>query len=415
MKRQAVQLCALFLVGFALRIGVSALSGTLTSNPRNYYIHLDEGVVPDWIPHHTTAHGFGNQYANATLFRISGLSEKRYRILLCVVGAMIPLLILLLAQRLLPPSARGAPALAAWMAVFLPPLLMLSATWWHTLIPVILVLVHLITVLGVVERPWRWSAASSVAGWLLLLTRPDYYLAGAFVALARKVSWRHRIATVIFPILLLLVHNTVIARTSLPWSGSMWENLDSNYHRLVRDALIGYGPERWTTESAMSDDIPPEERTGPLAGNEFHKMRVSRFVRNYPGLLAEAVAMKIAKIFDVKRDGAMIQSPLENISYTIPLLALLILAAVGYGILLRDPASGRSPLWLLLMFLGYAAPMVAFTSLDRTRVPIHVLWIALAAYAACWFAGSIRKSGRDDFASRTKGEPEGSAQGAARS
>lgn len=88
--------------------------------------------------------------------------------------------------------------------------------------------------------------------------------------------------------------------------------------------------------------------------------------------------MKSARIFDVRRDGAINQDPLENAAYTGFLLVLELLAFLGIGMAVTvRPGTARR---LAVMRLGNARPMVVFFSLDRTRLPLHFLFAIYAAF-----------------------------------
>jgi hypothetical protein len=99
------------------------------------------------------------------------------------------------------------------------------------------------------------------------------------------------------------------------------------------------------------------------------------FVRGHGAEVLELIAMKTARLFDVRRDGALTKGPLANAIYTTALLGILVAALLGLGKMGVRP----SPVGLLIA-LALAVPMVLIFSLDRTRVLFQSLWLMPAAF-----------------------------------
>lgn len=352
------------------------MAGTLTQHPNTYYVRITEGRVEGFD--HSGTHPVGNVYANALLFWLSAGDETIFGIVLCLVGSVIPLIVVWLATLLLPPEAARRNRLAGWLAAFFPPLLLLAATWRYMLVPVLFSLLHLACAVRKPTRPWIWCLGTGSSGLGLLLCRPDLYLAGVLLALVQKTPLAWRLVAVLGPLFLASLHTRIVAGDLSPWGGVtyLWGNLDTGNNPRTREGVIGYADLESVWLEDMNRTPSPSGTTGPRP-----MRRIIGYVQHQPQLMAESLLMKFARIFDVHRDSALEQRPTENLAYTGPLLLALLLALMGFGLLWGKPASGIHRWHLALACLGYAIPWTVLFSLDRMRIPFQVLWLVLSAYA----------------------------------
>lgn len=357
----------MFIIGVVNRIAVSAIAGTLYRHPNNYDLRIafDGRLTSD-------RSGFfplGSYYIYELLFTLCGKHQALLGILLCVIGAVIPLLVVRLTRLVVPTARAATPWIAGWLACLFPPLIFLSSTWRYMLFPVAVGLFHALAVMANPRTPRKWCVGVVVTGVLVLLTRPDYYLGGAFCVLVRRFSWRLRLLSVLVPVTFLVGHNLLMFGPAAP--GNLWYNLDAGNNPNTRVATIGYGPERWNPELTLQDLSRDAGR---------HRRNVREFLFTKPGAFVEGALMKAVRVFDTRRDGALNQAVAENVVYTSCCFAVLVAALVGVGVV--SGRTGGRPLWpALLLFIGYALPMIAILSYDRSRVLVQVLWLLFAAEA----------------------------------
>ena len=348
----------LFAAAVSVRLLVALSAGALSDPLNNYdYVVTPDGNLVFRNPGFFPAGGF---YAAWMLFTIGGRTTFGYGSTFVVLGAVIPIVIARLSHSLFPGMTTSQAKLAGWLAVFFPPLLLLSATWRYMLAPVLIGLWHVDALVN--RRPIQ----AGFAGSLLLLTRPDYWLGNAAMGLVSiRESWRVKLWIVFIPILVITAHN-LLAPPHLRGPHNFWYNLDAGLNPRTRVAVIGYGPDLSHPESTLADQSHDES---------MHRRNVISFVRENAVSVLEAIVMKVVRAFDVRRDGAISQSPIENVVYTGTVFSVLVTAFLGIGAL-----GPRFSTQGIVLAAGYITPMILLFSLDRTRVLFQCLWLMPTAY-----------------------------------
>lgn len=344
----------MYITAVLVRFAVALITHCF-SDPQNHYSYV---LMPDGEVQFTGA-GFlppGGYYITKLLFDVSGHSLAIFALLHVLLGALIPLYIVRLSQTLVVGLSPAAANAGGWLAVAFPPLVFLSGTWRYMLFPVLLGLMHLDFALR------RSALGSTVVGSLLLLTRPDFYFGGLAVILltpAAQLSGSRKIAQVAAPVMFLWLHAAVAGDAGR--TKNLWYNVDAGMNARSRTALINYGPELWHVEVTLADHVRDED---------LHRANALQFMQSNPLAALEVFVFKLAKLVDVRRDGAIMQHPLENIIYTLSLSAVLVLTLFGMGQLGWSAIST-----LLWVMVGYALPMLLVFSIDRSRMLFQGLWL----------------------------------------
>jgi hypothetical protein len=360
----------LYIAAVFVRLAIAGATHCF-SDPQNHYSYA---LMPDGEVRFLAAGLMppGGYYIAKVLFELSGHSLAVFGLLHVLLGAFIPLLIVRLSQMTVPGISLAAARTAGWIAVVFPPLVFLSGTWRYMLYAALLGLMHLDYALR------RRLIATIVVGSLLLITRPDFYLGGLAIILfasSAQISGARKIIQVVVPVLLLWVHALVAGDAGR--TRNLWYNVDAGMNARSRIALVNYGPELWYAEATLAD---------PVHDEDVHRANVLEFVRSEPVAALEALVFKLAKLLDVRRDGAIAQQPLENVVYSSSLLVVLVLTLFGMGQLGLTAIATWG--WVML---GYALPMVLVFSMDRSRILFQGLWLVPCGHSVYAMLAAARR------------------------
>jgi hypothetical protein len=360
---------AIYSAAVVVRLAFAFATHSFT-NPQNHYFYqlTPQGVeflAPGFAPP-------GGYYATKLFYALCGNNLVLFGLFNVLLGALIPVLIVSISQRLIPSRDDSAAQTAGWLAVFFPPLVFLSGTWRYMVFAAILGALHLELALR------RRLLSTMLVGALLLLTRPDFFLGAlAIVLLAPSVelSSFRKVALVLVPVLLLALHSSVTGGSGR--TTNFWYNVDAGANPRSRIALINYGPDLWFTEATLDKQVYDEA---------LHRANVVEFAQVQPMMLAETLVLKVLKLIDLRRDGAMNERPMENVVYSLSTLFVLLCAWIGIGQL--GFAASASAIGVMI---GYAIPMVLVFSIDRSRILLQSLWLVPCAHCVQAVLGAVRK------------------------
>lgn len=362
-------------LAFISRVLLCAQSRSLFTHPNNYYIRIENGVMS---PFRTD--GFlpvGNYELNALLFWMSGHSELIYALMLCLLGSLVPWQLMRLGKRLKHFESPGSELLIGVIAATFPPLLFLSGTWRYMLLPVMSVLVCLNWVAKPGVSPKRHSLVAALLFGVQLWIRPDFVLAPVLLYVKQSRFALRAFMSVGGAVGICAVLNfAFIGKTAS--SGNLWYNIFAGNNAMSRQVDYDYGVDLHSNETSLYKNLLSRGIKYLPASAEYRAFFFEEVKKN-PIILFERLAMKTFRLFDWKRDYAMVKPPLENLVYSIPTFFVNILFLIGLGILWSQRRV--YPLIdTLIIIVGFAAPMIIFFPMDRTRVVMQAVMLLMVIH-----------------------------------
>lgn len=363
------------IVGFISRVLLCIQSHSFFTHPNNYYIRIENGVMAPF-----RSDGFlpvGNYELNAFLFWISGNSEVVYAVILSFLGALVPIQLMRLGRRLKHWDSPGAELIVGLIAATFPPLLFLSGTWRYMLLPVMWALVCLNWIAKADVNPKRHGLVASLLFGIQLWIRPDFVLASVLLYFKQARLAPRTFLSIVGAVGLCAVLNFVfIGKTAS--AGNLWYNIFAGNNVMSRQVDYDYGVQLYSNETSLHSNLNARGIKYLPAYSEY-KTFFFEEVRKNPVILFERLAMKTFRLFDWKRDYAMVKPPLENLVYSIPTFLVNILFLIGLGMLWTQRRV--YPLIdTLIIMLGFAAPMILFFPMDRTRVVMQAVMILMVIH-----------------------------------
>ncbi len=362
-------------IGFISRVLLCAQSRSLFTHPNNYYIRIEHGVMSPF-----RNDGFlpvGNYELNAFLFWMSGHSELVYALLLSLLGAFVPWQLMRLGKRLKHFESPGSELLIGVIAATFPPLLFLSATWRYMLLPVMWALVCLNWVAKSGVSPRRHGVVAALLFGVQLWIRPDFVLAPVLLYLKQSRLAKRAFLSVGGAVGLCAVLNFVfIGKTAS--AGNLWYNIFAGNNVMSRQVDYDYGINLHSNETSLYNNLLARGIKYLPASAEYRALIIEEVKKN-PIILFERLAMKTFRLFDWKRDYAMVKPPLENLVYSIPTFLVNILFLIGLGILWTQRRVYPLVDTLIIM-MGFAAPMILFFPMDRTRVVMQAVMLLMVIH-----------------------------------
>jgi len=374
--------------------------------PDSYYV-LDRGPSALRAP--------GYPYFLGALYAISGNSVTVGRLANAALGALVVLLLYLIARRIW--GRRIALLAAALVAVF-PPLVLLSR---ELLSESLFIALELGMVLCILEfrrlRELRWAALAGLLFGLATLTRnPGPALAIPLIVGLWILRPRLSRRAVVAPALALLcavltiapwtVRNAVEFGRLIPVTSGTGFAMAGTYNRASEQDEEN--PGSWRTPRVAPEYTPLFLTSGIDEGtlDATLRSRATEFALDHPFYVAEVTARNLFRLFEVS--GGSVVDPLTGPVETrgigsadplaerigLGLVAIFALVGVIAIIFSRRPGLRRIPsgplfLWLVPILLILAAAPI--NGLPRQRTPVDPFILILAAIGMSWLYASSRK------------------------